>query len=399
MKEEKFDDSKRSFGFGLVVVTLAGILGFLGGVSAWLWMGPYEIGDGGTLVVEREPEIIREETIHYLPQTSHEERIIEATEKAVPGVVSIVVTREVTTDPLWGFPPGWFEPITRQEMSYGTGFFVSADGLILTNKHVVPEAQAEYRVITADNQSHAAEVLARDPFQDLALLKISGSDFPVLELGDSSKLVAGQTVLAIGNALGQFENTVSTGIVSGLSRAVSAYGLGYSDVLTDLIQTDAAINRGNSGGPLLDLNSRVIGVNVAMAEQAQNVGFAIPINQAKRAIRSVKETGQIVYPFLGINYVMVDDKVQEERDLPYDYGALIVMDRRTGAAVVSGSAAEKMGLRQGDLILEFNQERITSERMLNQIIQDYDPGDQISLRVWREGRVLTLSGQLGRKEG
>jgi S1-C subfamily serine protease len=218
-------------------------------------------------------------------------------------------------------------------------------------------------------------------------------------LGDSDQLVPGQTVLAIGNALGQFEGTVSTGIISGLSRMVSAYGFGYSDVLTDLIQTDAAINHGNSGGPLLDLNGQVVGVNVAMAEQAQNVGFAIPINQAKRAIKSFQETGRIVYPFLGISYVMVDQDIQEEHQLDYDYGALIVQDPQSGVSVMSGSTAEAMGLREGDVILEFNGQKVTADQMLGRIIQEYDPGDQIILKVWRQGQILTLEGSLGQREG
>ncbi len=385
----------------LVIVVAAGLIGFLGGLASWFWLVPADFEtDGRPLVIEREPEIIREEKFHYLPQTSHEERIIQATEQVLPGVVNISVTREVAVDPfLRDF--NWFfelEPQSRQEVGHGTGFFVSSDGLILTNKHVVLETGAEYRVTTADRESYSAEVLARDPLNDLALLKIEGDDFPVMELGDSDKLVPGQTVLAIGNALGQFEGTVSTGIISGLSRAITAYGRGYTDTMTGLIQTDAAINHGNSGGPLLDLNGRVVGVNVAMAEQAQNVGFAIPINQAERAIRSVKETGRIVYPFLGISYVMVDEEIKKERDLPYDYGALIVRDRQSGRAIVPGSAAESMGLQEGDLILEFNEQRVDRENMLNRIILRHDPGDNISLRVWRKGGMLTLSGQLGEKE-
>jgi len=385
----------------LLIVVLAGLIGFLGGLTAWLCLVPEEVDmDNEILLIEREPEIIKEESFYYLPQTTHEEKIIQAASQSLPGVVTIMVSRQVTFDSFYGME--WFfgspQPITQEEISYGTGFFVSSDGLILTNKHVVPEGEIECQITTNDNQVYEAEVLARDPIYDLALLQIEGSGFPVLELGDSDKLVPGQTVLAIGNALGQFEGTVSTGIVSGLSRVISAYGAGYSDTLDDLIQTDAAINRGNSGGPLLDLSGKVIGVNVAVAEQAQNVGFAIPINQAKRAIRSVQETGRIVYPFLGISYVMVDAEVQEEKDLPYDYGALIVEEMSTGRAIVPGSAAEDMGLQTGDLILEFNGQKITADNMLNRIIQECDPGDQIVLIVWRNGQALTLTGKLGQRD-
>ncbi len=386
----------------LVVLIMAGSLGFLGGLASWLWLTPVDLsGDIHPLIVEKESNHIREESFG-LAQLTHEEKIIHVADQAIPSVVSIIATREITTDPLF-YGMGWFfsDPgeTTRQETSYGTGFFVSSDGLILTNKHVVLETDAEYQVMTSGNKKYSAKVLARDPVYDLALIKIEGLDFPVLELGDSDKLVPGQTVLAIGNALGQFESTVSSGIISGLSRTISAYGLGYSDTLTDLIQTDAAINHGNSGGPLLDLNGRIMGINVAMAEQAQNLGFAIPINQAKKAIRLVQETGRIIYPFLGINYVMVDKSIQEEFDLPYDYGALIVRNQQTGVAIVPDSAAMEMGLKENDLILEINGEKITVDRTLARIIQEYNPGDEISLKIWREGKVLTAKGKLGQNKG
>lgn len=387
----------------LLVIILAGIFGFLGGLTAQIWMPIENLEEGWPpLVVERQPEVVYKETVHYVPQTTHEERIIQAANQALPGVVSIIVTREVEVAPLfpdwsWFYQPSW--PSVQQEVSQGTGFFISSDGLILTNKHVALAEAADYRVVTIDNQSYPAEVLARDPIHDLALMKVTGEDFPVLELGDSDQLVPGQTVLAIGNALGQFEGTVSTGIISGLSRVVSAYGFGYSDILTDLIQTDAAINRGNSGGPLLDLNGQVVGVNVAMAEEAQNVGFAIPINQARRAIESFQETGRIIYPFLGVSYLIVDAEVQEEYQLDYDYGALIIADSQSGMDVIPGSAAEKIGLKSGDVILEFNGQRVTADQMLNHLIQECEPGDPVELKVWRQGQILNLSGHLGEREG
>ena len=398
----KQEDNRKLNWRDLLIIIMAGVIGFLGGLTSWLWLTPINILEDSYLFSAGENlGIIEEETSHYLTQTTHEEKIIQVADQAIPAVVSIVVTREVAIDPFYGM--SWFfddsESKTRQEISYGTGFFVSSDGLILTNKHVVLDEEAEYQVVTSDNKKYSTQVLARDPVYDLALIKIEGSDFPVLELGDSDGLVPGQTVLAIGNALGQFESTVSSGIISGLSRTISAYGLGYSDTLTDLIQTDAAINHGNSGGPLLNLNGQVVGINVAMAEQAQNLGFAIPINQAKKAIHSVQEMGQIVYPFLGINYIAVDESVKEEFNLPYNYGALIVLNQRTGIAVVPDSAASDMGLRIDDLILEFNDEKITTDRTLVQIIQDYKPGDQVSLKVWREEKIITVRGYLGQNEG
>ncbi len=289
--------------------------------------------------------------------------IVKAVEKSSPAVVSVVVG----------------------EKGGGTGFIVSDDGLILTNKHVVLDEKAEYTVFTSNGEEFSAKVLARDPLQDLAIIKISQEDklFPVLELGDSDDLRPGQTVIAIGNALAEFKNTVSTGVVSGLGRTITASGGTFVETLEDIIQTDAAINRGNSGGPLLSLEGKVIGINTAMALDAQSIGFAIPINKAKRAIEQIQTIGRIVYPFIGIRYLMVNEKVKEEYGLTADCGVLI-------AEITPGSPAEEVGLKKRDVVLEINNEKINIENSLAEIILKYNPGEEVTLKILRDDQELEI---------
>jgi len=363
---------------------------------------------------EKTPEIIS-------PSVSHEEAIISAVKKVSPSVVSIIVTKELPIieeywiSPFEGFEefriPGYREKGTmKQKIGGGTGFIVSEDGLILTNKHVISDIEADYTVLTNDGEMFPAEVLARDPVQDLAVIKIDEEKavddngnlilkpFPVVKLGDSTQLQIGQTVIAIGNALGEFRNTVSVGVISGLGRTITAEGGGIVETLEDVIQTDAAINRGNSGGPLLNSKGEVIGVNTAMSQIAENIGFAIPINKAKRDIAQVKKIGRIVYPFLGIRYILITERIKEENDLPVDYGVLIVKgDESDEPAVVPNSAADKAGLKEGDIILEFDNKKITPENSLAKIIIDYDSGDKVVLKILREEKRENISVVLGER--
>lgn len=243
----------------------------------------------------------------YVSKIDYERAIIDVVRDASPSVVSIVISKNVPVyeqqfinpfDDIPGFTSPFQFQIPRnvqkgtkyQEVGAGSGFIVSEDGLILTNKHVVLDKKADYTVITSNGKKYSAKVLALDPVQDLAIIKIQASliipeqveKFPTIKLGDSNNIQIGQGAIAIGNSLGEFRNTVSVGIISGLGRTISASDKqGFSETLEDVIQTDAAINRGNSGGPLLNLKGEVIGVNVAMAQGAESVGFAIPINIAK----------------------------------------------------------------------------------------------------------------------
>ena len=344
----------------------------------------------------------------YQPQTTQEEKIIQAVENVSPVVVSIIVTKDVKVlEEYWISPfeelplqiPEYQEKIEKKELGGGTGFIVSEEGMILTNSHVVSDEEADYTVFTNDGKKYPAKVLARDTFRDLAVIKIeSQKSFPVAKLGDSDKLQIGQTVIAIGNALGEFRNTVSVGVISGLGRTVTASGGGIIETLEDVIQTDAAINKGNSGGPLLNLKGEVIGVNFAMAEAAENIGFAIPINKAKKDIEQVKTLGKIVYPYLGVYYCLIDEEVQKEYNLSVGYGAWIGRDRYCRPyekAVIEGTAAAKAGLKEGDIILEFDGKKITTENSLAKIIMEYNPGDKIVLKILREGKEKIVQVTLG----
>lgn len=355
------------------------------------------------LKISEKEKIVEKEPI-YLPQTSQEEAVIKAVKEVSPAVVSIIITKDLPVfeeyyvspfEEFFGQPffefkiPQYKQKGTqKQEIGGGTGFIVSEDGMILTNGHVVSDKEAEYTVLTNDGKKYPAKVLARDSIRDLALIKIENQEipFPTIKLGDSDKLQIGQTVIAIGNALGEFRNTVSVGVISGLGRTVTAGGGGMIETLEDVIQTDAAINRGNSGGPILNLKGEVIGVNFAMAEAAENIGFAIPINKAKKDIEQVKTLGKIVYPFLGVRYVLITENIQKENNLPVDYGAWVRKGTGGETAIFPGSAAEKVGLKEGDIILEFNGEKITLENTLAKIIMKYNPGDKMDLKILREGK-------------
>lgn len=338
-----------------------------------------------------------EETSPYLSQTLGEKTVIEVVKEVSPAVVSIIVMKDVSIP---GFPFYDRAETEKREIGGGSGFIVSEDGLILTNKHVVSIKGADYIVFTNNGEKYEAEVLARDPGQDLAILKIKGGKFSLVKVGDSDKLEIGQTVIAIGNALGEFRNTVSVGVISGLGRTVIASGGGLVETLTDIIQTDAAINKGNSGGPLLNLRGEVIGINTAVALEAENIGFAIPINKAKRDIEQVKTLGKIIYPFLGVRYVIINKEIQTRNNLSVDYGAWLIRGDLPGeTAVFPGSAAEKVGLREGDIILEFNNEEITIENTLAKVIIKYNPGDQVVLEVLRDGQKKNFQVTLGEKSG
>ena len=275
----------------------------------------------------------------------------------------------------------------KQDVGGGSGFFVSSDGLIVTNKHVVDQKGVEYTVFTNDGKKHSAKVIALDPVLDVALIKIEGAGFPYLSFGNSDKLDVGQSVIAIGNALGEFRNTVSVGVVSGLARSITAGdNTGSSEVLDQVIQTDAAINPGNSGGPLLDLSGNVVGINVAVAQGSQSIGFALPINSVKGVIESVKSTGKIVRPFLGIRYVSIDAAMKEANNLTVDYGVLVKAGASASElAVIPGSPADKAGIMENDIILEVDGVKLDSNNNLATIISQKNIGQIINLKILHKG--------------
>ncbi|MDD3156161.1 MAG: trypsin-like peptidase domain-containing protein [Candidatus Pacebacteria bacterium] len=285
----------------------------------------------------------------------------------------------------------------KKQVSSGSGFIITTDGYIVTNKHVVSDDKAEYTVFLNDGVKYTAKIVAVDPLEDFALIKIEANGLKPLALGNSDNLSLGQTVIAIGNALGEFQNTISVGVISGLNRNITASGgNGTVERLTNLLQTDAAINQGNSGGPLLSLDGKVIGMNTAIVATAQNIGFAIPVNKIKNTIEEAVKTGKITVPFIGVYYVQIDKTEAEERDLDVDYGALLVADKGN-SAILKDSPAEKSGLKEGDIILSVNQEKITTKSPLATVVRKYKPGETIELEVKRGENILNINLVLGTK--
>jgi serine protease Do len=365
----------------------------------------------------QKPEIIEEENAshNYVSEISYEQAIIDVVSNANQSVVSIVISKDLPVykqewvNPFgdgFGFEiqvPQYVQRGTEyKKIGSGSGFIVSTDGLILTNKHVVSDKDADYVIVTNNGKEYPAKILAKDPVQDLALIKIENADgikFQPLKLGDSSGIRLGQTAIAIGNALGEFSNTVSVGIISGLSRTISASdqtGL-LTETLEDIIQTDAAINSGNSGGPLLNLKGEVIGINTAIAQDAQSIAFAIPINYAKKDIDQVMATNTIVYPFLGVRYAIITKEIKEEYGLSVDYGAFIFSGENGESAITKDSAADKAGIKEKDIILELNGEKITKQNTLAKVIQKYNAGDSINLKILRENNEIKLQVTLGER--
>lgn len=338
-------------------------------------------------------------TTNYTPQTSHEEAVINVVKNASDSVVSVVISKEVPVykkidnnsdiyDPfgILNLPQYEQNGTEEQEVGQGTGFFITEDGMILTNKHVAYDLEAEYKIITNDGKEYKAKILARDPVQDLAILKVdTAGKFKPLTLGSSSSIRIGQTAIAIGNALGEFQNTVSVGVISGLGRTITASGEGTSETLEDIIQTDTAINKGNSGGPLLNLKGEVIGINTAVSSVGQGLGFAITIDKAKKDIEQTKQSGKISYPFLGIRYVLLDEKVAKVKKVSVNYGALILRGINGEVAITKGSPAEKAGLKENDIVLEVNGEKVTTTNTLSKIISKYKANDSISIKIQRGG--------------
>lgn len=339
----------------------------------------------GRFFAKNIPQITKTE--HTQKVVDEESVVIDVVQKISPSVVSIAVENRQLFNPFFGFS----QPQEKQS-GIGTGFVVSTDGLIITNKHVVSQEGEKYiAIIRKDDgteQKMDIQKITRDPYNDLAIVKVGANNLRAVELGDSDKLKVGQKVVAIGNALGQFENSVTTGIVSGLGRGVSPIDplTGVSEKLDDLIQTDAAINPGNSGGPLVNSAGQVIGINSAIAE-AQNIGFAIKVNVIKQFIDDFnKSGGKISKPLLGIRYTYISRDVALLNEVPE--GELV-------REVVKGSAADGAGVKVGDIITHLDNQKLTDEDALSKIIRGKKVGDSIKIRLFRDNKTLDLTATLG----
>lgn len=352
------------------------------------------------------------------PVVSQEDAVVSTVKRAEPAVVSVIITKNLPkmeldngqSIPLGNDFPFPNDPFFRQfriqipqyrqngtqqqEVGGGTAFFVSNDGLLMTNKHVVADTQAQYTVLLNDGRKVTATVAGRDPIDDIALLKIDGSNYPSLAIAADDTLNLGQTAIAIGNSLGEFRNTVSVGVVSGLQRSITAGDTagGGQENLNQIIQTDAAINEGNSGGPLLNSQGDVIGMNTAVASNGQNIGFALPAKELRRVLQSYQKNGRIVQVFLGVRYVQITPDVKEQDKLSYDYGVLVSRGQAaTDPGVIPGSPADKAGIQEDDIILEADGKKLTQEVSLQQIVASKVPGDTIRLNIFHKGVVKDLT--------
>lgn len=308
--------------------------------------------------------------------------IIDAVKKISPSVVSVTTSRNIQD---------FLGRSIEQETGGGTGFVLTSDGLIVTNRHVVSDANAKYSVLTSDGKTYEAKVLSRDTLNDLAVLKIEAKGLKPVELGDSDALNSGQWVIAIGNALGEFQNSVTVGVVSAKARKIDT----PEGSLDGLIQTDAAINPGNSGGPLINLSGQVVGINTAIAGGAEGIGFAINIDSVKTALDSVQKTGTIVRPFLGVRYLPLNKEIARSANLPSEKGALVYRGANpTDIPVVAGSPAEKAGIKENDIILKINNQELNENTSLVSLLQKYKPGDTIDLTILRGGQEMKIPVKL-----
>jgi len=365
----------------LVIAFLAGalILGFGGGYL------------GATLQNQRQPSSLSSEAkAQYISNES--ELISEIAKDVGQSVVSIDVVSEISVPTFFGSSE------TQTQESAGTGFIISGDGVIVTNRHVVPAGASQVSVTLADGTKYDdVEVIGRSTQSsslDVAFLKIKdpkGKKLTKVTLGDSAKVEVGDKVVAIGNALGQFQNTVTSGIISGFGRDVvaSADGSGEGgESLTDLFQTDAAINQGNSGGPLVNVNGDVIGINTAVAGGADNIGFAIPINDVKGLISSVLNSGELKQSYLGVRYVSLTDDVAYELNLDIKRGAYLAPG--DSSAVIAGSPADKAELKEKDIITKVNGITIDDKTSLSSALSRFQVGDKVTLTVIRDGKTIKV---------
>lgn len=321
-----------------------------------------------------------------------------------PSVVSVNVDVTTTTTDTFGSIFGYSQPTQQQQQAAGTGIIISSKGIIITNRHVVPAGTTKVTVTLSDGtQLKDVSVIGRTAETDsldVAFLKIDdakGHKLVPAAIGDSSNVQVGDNVVAIGNALGQFQNSVTSGIVSGFGRSIEASdgSDGSGESLADLIQTDAAINSGNSGGPLVNLNGQVIGINTAVAGSgAQNIGFSIPVNDLKGMINQVLKTGKFARAYLGVHYVMLTADVAYQYNLPVNSGAYVAPSADGSSPIVSGSPAEKAGLQEKDIITEVDGTKVDQTHSLLSLLGQHSVGDSVKLTIIRDGKTMTIDARL-----
>ena len=337
-----------------------------------------------------------------IKEVSEQSGVISAVKSANPAVVSIIISKEVPNIPQFNpLDPFSFMNgdnnnggTTKKEIGGGSGFIIQSNGLILTNKHVAHDVTSDYTIIMTNGKQYKGHIVATDPTNDIAIIKVDAANLPTVVLGSSANLQLGQTVIAIGNALGQYNNTVSVGVVSGKNRTLTASDSSgaTSETLSNVLQTDAQINPGNSGGPLLDINGNVVAINTAIAQNAQGIGFAIPIEQAKNDISSVEKTGKITRPQLGVRYKAIDQVyLNANPSTPFDYGAIITGESGNQPGVIPGSPADKAGIQQGDIILDVNNTRVDTTNPLGTLIQQHNVGETLSLHLYHLGKEKDVS--------
>ncbi|MBI2032264.1 MAG: trypsin-like peptidase domain-containing protein [Candidatus Levybacteria bacterium] len=366
-----------------LIALIVFLLVILGAFGILVDRFPNIFNSENAIVSQRNIELLKEESV-----------VIDTVKKTGPSVITIVEdlppqeNNSLNLGPfsIFGLQDEEIDPKPR---NIGSGFIVSSEGLVVTNKHVVSDRESKYQILMGNDTRYTVQRIYRDPLNDLAILKINPSEHPQndlepLVLGDSDSLRVGQFVIAIGTALGQFPNTVTTGVISGLGRGIVAGSSfqGFTERLDNVIQTDAAINPGNSGGPLLNSSGQVIGVNSAVAASGQNIGFAIPVNILKDSIDSFNKGGQFDRPYLGVSYRMLDKDLASLNNLPE--GAYI-------ETIITSSPADKAGLKPADVIISIDGVKMEAgKNELAKIISEKKVGAEVSISYWREGNTAEV---------
>ena len=364
---------------GLLVVGIAFLAGFIGS-----WVENFtdtELSPLNTVINDAKDDGNK-------VVTANEESIASVASKVAPSVVSIVTSSSKAS--------GFYHQSVRQEGA-GTGMIVSSNGYILTNKHVINGADSVNVIMQSGKIYKNVQVLGSDPLNDVAFLKIAhATDLPTVTLGDSKTVRIGQSVVAIGNALGQYQNTVTSGIISGTGRPVVASdgtSSGNAESLSDLLQTDAAINSGNSGGPLLNLKGQVIGINTAIAQDAQSIGFAIPIGATKGMLHHLVKTGKLERAYLGVQYIPITPEVKDEYNLSVDQGDYITAQK--GSGVLANGPAAKAGISDKDIITKVNDYKIGEVASVSSLVSEYQPGEQVTITFLHNGTTKKVQVTLG----